>query len=107
MPKLPRFVPVEKLLQYNQSFQVYNQPTEIPVMDFCNGWTIYNGGTATVLWCGEPILPGIFKAMQGNRGEIYVGRLDLSFINTGAQTQQAYVTQKYYMNVPGENDADR
>lgn len=100
---LPRFVPVEKLLQYNLSVQIYQVACEIPVMENCNGFTIRNIGTATVVIMGDPLAAGEVKQVGGNRGEIYVGRLDLKF--TGAGTFAALVTQKYYMNVPRNNES--
>jgi hypothetical protein len=102
---LPRFVPIEKLIQYNLSIQIYGVNCEIPVMENCNGFTVRNLGTATVVIMGDPLAAGEVKNIGGNRGEIYVGRLDLKFINTGVQTQQCLVTQKYYMNVPRNNES--
>jgi hypothetical protein len=99
--KLPRVVVIEKLLQYNISVQIYDGSTEIPVMDFCNGFTVRNIGTASLVVNGDVLAMNETKAVGGNRGEIYVGRIDLNF--QGAGTQMALVTQKYYMNVPREN----
>lgn len=101
--RLQRVVPVEKLLQYNLSVQIYGINCEIPVMENCNGFTVRNIGTATVVIMGDPLAAGEVKQVGGNRGEIYVGRLDLKF--TGAGTQMALVTQKYYMNIPRQNES--
>jgi hypothetical protein len=101
---LPRVVAIEKLLQYNLSVQIYNADVQAPVMENCNGFTIRNLGTALVTVMGDPLSTGQVKNVGGNRGEIYVGRLDIKFTNTGAQTQSVLVTQKYYMNVPRNNE---
>jgi hypothetical protein len=101
--KLQRIVPVEKLLQYNLSVQIYQVATDIPVMENCNGFTVRNIGTATAIFMGDALAAGEVKQVGGNRGEIYVGRLDLKF--TGAGTTMALVTQKYYMNIPRNNES--
>jgi hypothetical protein len=98
---LQRVVTVEKLLQYNLSVQIYQVATDVPIMEGCNGFTIRNLGTATAVVMGDPLAAGEVKQVGGNRGEIYVGRLDLKF--TGVGTNAALVTQKYYMNVPRNN----
>jgi hypothetical protein len=72
-------------------------------MENCNGFTVRNIGTATVVFMGDPLAAGEVKQVGGNRGEIYVGRLDLKF--SGVGTTAALVTQKYYMNVPRNNES--
>jgi hypothetical protein len=103
MDKPFKVLPIEKLLQYNLSVQVYNGAEAIPVMDFCNGFTVRNIGTSNLVVMGDQLAPNESKAIGGNRGEIYVGRIDLSF--NGAGNNLALVTQKYYMNVPRDNEA--
>lgn len=100
---LPRVVSIEKLLQYNLSVQVYSVTCEIPVMENCNGFTIRNIGTAVATVMGDPLAANEVKSIGGNRGEIYVGRIDLKF--SGAGTNKVLVTQKYYMNVPRQNES--
>ncbi len=94
--------PQEKLLQYNLSIQIYDKNVQIPTMEMCNGFTFRNLGTATATVMGDPLAPGEVKMIGGNRGEIYVGRMDLKFSATG--TRQLLVTQKFYMNVPRDNE---
>ena len=105
---LQRVVPVEKLLQYNLSVQIYDASLQVPVMENCNGFSVRNiaplVGGATVIVMGDPLLPGQVKNIGGNRGEIYVGRLDIKF-TPGGGIQQCLVTQKYYMNVPRKNES--
>jgi len=52
---------------------------------------------------GDPLAANETKSIGGNRGEIYVGRIDLKF--SGAGTTMVLVTQKYYMNIPRENES--
>lgn len=105
--ELQRVITVEKLLQYNLSVQVYSVDTQVPVMDFCNGFSVRNiaptATGATVFVMGDPLLPGQVKNVGGNRNEIYVGRLDVKFL--GAGEKQCLITQKYYMNVPREGES--
>ena len=105
-PNLQRVVPVEKLLQYNLSVQVYDTALQVPVMENCNGFTVRNVGTANVIVMGDTLAPNESKAIGGNRGEIYVGRIDLKFGNLGGgRTTLALITQKYYMNVLRNNES--
>jgi hypothetical protein len=99
---LQRVVPVEKLLQYNLSTQIYAVQCEVPVMENCNGFTVRNVGTANVIVMGDTLAPNESKSVGGNRGEIFVGRIDLKF--SGAGTTLALITQKYYMNIPRNNE---
>ena len=99
---IPRVVSLEKLLQYNLSTQIYSITCEVPVMDNCNGFTVRNVGTANVVIMGDTLAPNEVKSIGGNRGEIFVGRIDLKF--TGAGTKLCLITQKYYMNVPRTNE---
>jgi len=95
---------LEKLLQYNLSVQEYNVATQIATQEFCNGFVVRNIGTSTVIFMGDPLAPNESKSVGGNRGEIYVGRMDLFFENTGAQIDACLVTQKCYMNIPRLNE---
>jgi hypothetical protein len=95
---LQRVVSIEKLLQYNLSVQVYSVTCEVPVMENCNGFTVRNIGASNAIVMGDTLAPNEVKSIGGNRGEIYVGRIDLKF--SGAGTNAALVTQKYYMNIP-------
>jgi hypothetical protein len=72
-------------------------------MENCNGFTVRNVGTATVSVMGDALAANESKGIAGNRGEIFVGRIDIKF--TGIGTRLALVTQKYYMNVPRNNES--
>jgi hypothetical protein len=98
-----KIITLEKLLQYNLSVQIYGAAVSIPVMEFCNGFTVRNVGTANVIVMGDTLAPNESKGIAGNRGEIFVGRIDLKF--SGAGTTLALVTQKFYMNVPRANES--
>lgn len=88
-------------LIYNTSTQEYIRQRSIPVIKECNGFTVRNNGTTIVILNGEPIMPGDFKAVGGNAGEIYGGRIDIYFtVPTPAPvtiTRSAWVTQKFYI----------
>jgi hypothetical protein len=71
-------------------------------MENCNGFTVRNIGTATLVVMGDALATNESKGIAGNRGEIFVGRIDIKF--TGAGTRLALITQKYYMNVPRNNE---
>lgn len=104
MEKLQKVIPVEKLLQYNISTQQYAGAEDVPTMDFCNGFSVRNIGTSVCVVMGDALAPNESKSFGGNRGEIFVGRIDIKF--TGAGNNLALVTQKYYMNVPRENESN-
>jgi hypothetical protein len=101
MDPIQKFIGVEKLLQYDFAIQVYSVNTQVPLDPFCNGFSVKNiaaAGGATVVVMGDPLTPGQSKNFGGNRGEVFTGRLDIDF--TGAGSQLALVTQKYYTNIP-------
>ena len=101
--RILRVVPVEKLLQYNMSTQIYNESLQVPTMENCNGFTVRNIGTSTLIVMGDALAANETKGFAGNRGEIFVGRIDIKF--TGVGINSALVTQKYYMNVPRNNES--
>lgn len=100
---MEKIIQIEKLLQYNISVQVYISPQQVPVMEFCNGYTVRNTGTSNVVIQGDVLAPNESKAVGGNRGEIYVGRLDLNF--AGAGNNSCLITQKYYLNIPRNGES--
>lgn len=105
MEKPMKVTAIEKLLQYNISTQVYNGSQDVPTMDFCNGFSVRNVGTNNVIVMGDTLAPNESKSFGGNRGEIFVGRIDIKFPPSAILTNLCLVTQKYYMNVPRENES--
>lgn len=98
----PEFLP-EKLLRYNISTNVYTRPTQVPLNFFCNGFTAKNNGTTQVVVMDDVLDPGESKGYQGNRGEVFDGRLYVKF-----QTQtpvpatiinSVVITEKFYTNI--------
>lgn len=91
----------EKILFYNLTPQTYRTDTKVEVDPYCNGFTAVNIGTTPLIINGVPLLPpavagGIGESVSfgGNRGEVYIGRIDLQFPNgTGGV---ALITQKVY-----------
>jgi|HubBroStandDraft_5_1064220.scaffolds.fasta_scaffold00865_19 hypothetical protein len=85
---------------WNESTQQYTVATNIPVDQWCNGWTAINRGTTICIVNGDPLNPGESKDFGGNLGEIYEGRIDISFkVQVPPPlviTNLAVVTQKFY-----------
>jgi hypothetical protein len=91
-------------MKYNTSVQVYQGlPKQVVVAELLNGITVSNEGNTLVIFQGDTLQPGTFKAIQGNAGEIFSGRIDISFeLPVPAPivpVNMAVVTQKYYVNV--------
>lgn len=94
----------EKLLVYNLSIQEYQQNLQVDTQNFCNGFTARNIGTDIVYVMGDPLAPNEFKAIGGNRGEIFSGRIDIRFAGGAGLIKNVLVTQKYYVNIPFINE---
>jgi hypothetical protein len=96
-------------LRYNISGEAYTGPGSLPLDPLCNGFTIINTGNSTLLWKGDPIAPGNFKAIGGNYGEVFAGRLDVNYQAAVPQPlpriDSCYVTQKFYQ--PGSTVYDK
>lgn len=93
----------ERILFTDQSTQGYSQMVSVPPGNTCNGWTVKNAGTTICIVNGEDVQPGDFKTFGQNRGEIYVGRIDLAFkLPNPAPAQiinQAFLTIKFYVKI--------
>lgn len=92
---LKRLLGIEDWLYYNTTTQQYNSNQKIIIDPRCNGITVKNAGTSVLIFDDEQLQPTQSKMIGGNRKEIMVGRKDISF--TGAGTNLAYVTQKFYV----------
>lgn len=88
-------------LPYNIWTGVYSNAAEIQWSRYLNGFTIHNTGTTFIFFNGDRIVPGESKTVGGNFGEVYKGRLDLSFFlqtpPPGTIINQATITQKFYV----------
>jgi hypothetical protein len=88
------------MLPYNTTTQEYTQMRSVVVDKLCNGVTVINKGTTLALWNGLPLDPGESMTVGGNEGEVFVGRIDLSFqIPVPAPVtivNSAWVIQKFY-----------
>jgi hypothetical protein len=93
---------MEDLLYYNESDQAYNAPISVPLAKLLNGFTVKNTGNTIAIVNGAPVNPNGSKGTGGNRGEIYMGRLDIAFQlpvpAPPVPINQVVVTQKYYIN---------
>jgi hypothetical protein len=90
-----------QMVRYNTDTQEYSAQRSVVVDRLCNGFSVNNAGTTIVMLNGEPLQPGQSKTVGGNEGEIYVGRIDISFlIPTPAPSTivfSAWVTQKFFL----------
>jgi hypothetical protein len=92
-------------MKYNVITNSYNQNQNVPLDGNCNGWTAINIGTTIVTVNGIPLHPGTpgtnngeSFTIGGNAGEIFTGRISLTFA-TG--TGQVLIIQKFYFNECG------
>jgi hypothetical protein len=85
---------------YNITTQDYNQQRSVNVVKGCNGFTVKNAGTSTVFVDGVPVLAKESLSVGGNEGEIYVGRIDITFGPPAPSptTNSAWVIQKFYVD---------
>jgi hypothetical protein len=98
----------EKILNVNFSTQSYNGNKHITVVRSCNGFTVKNRGNSILVINQDPLDPGESKAFGLNRGEVYTGRIDISFRAQAVQpvprVDAAFVTQKFYLFKEEENN---
>lgn len=87
-----------KPLTFNFDTKIFTSVIEITLDPLCNGITVFNGGTSTIMFQGDFILPQVSKTIGGNFAEILRGRVDISF--TGMGNNYAVITQKFYL--PGQ-----
>ena len=80
--------------------QEYTVQRSVVVEKLCNGVTVINKGNTLALWNGLPLNPGESMTIGGNEGEVYVGRVDISFViptpAPGTPENSAWVIQKFY-----------
>lgn len=88
-------------IKYTISTQVYSADQQVVWEKNLNGFSIHNTGTTQLLFNQDLLEPGESKTIGGNIGEVFEGRIFLTF-----QTQtpappviinQVTVTQKYYV----------
>lgn len=92
----------EQLLFFNFSVQTIRTDNSIITDDYCNSVTVVNIGTTAAQFNGipiaAPVAPGLLGesiSIPGNKGEIYSGRIDISF--PGAGNGVVLVIQKKYV----------
>lgn len=88
-------------LPYNTSTQEYTNLHSVNIEKGCNGVTVINKGTTLALWNGLPLNPGESMSVGGNEGEVFIGRVDISFVipvpAPAVITNSAWVIQKFYV----------
>lgn len=96
--------------RYNFTTNNYALPGDIPRERYCNGFTVTNIGD-TPLKINDAILfpsatpatvQGDSKSFGGNEGEIYIGKLSLSFLQPVLANPLCEIIQKYY--IPDEEE---
>lgn len=92
---------MEQILFFNTIQETIKGNASIVVEQWCNGYEVINTGTTTCFVNGRPLYAGTpgtnngdSITFGGNRGEVFYGRIDISF-NTGAG--ECLVTQKIYL----------
>jgi hypothetical protein len=92
----------DKFLHYDSKTIVTAIPGAAALPDWINGLTVENTGNTNLFWDQNLILPGDFKAVGGNYGEIYLGtcslRWKLPAIPPAVPQNEATITVKFYIN---------
>lgn len=83
--------------RYNTAQQDYQANASLLAVIGCNGFTVINTGTNTCFVNGVPVVAGNFYAVGGNEGEIYVGKIILTFAAQNAAGNDAWVVQKFFL----------
>jgi hypothetical protein len=91
----------EKFIHYDVKTIVSTNPGAVSLPEWVNGVTVENSGNTNLYWDSDLILPGDFKAIGGNYGEIFVGDVTLKWaVPTPAPTDpqnMATVSVKFYV----------
>jgi hypothetical protein len=92
----------DKFLHYDSKTIVTEQPGAVSIPEWVNGLTVENSGNTNLFWDQDLIVPGDFKAVGGNYGEIFVGTVTLRWklpaIPPLNPQNQATISVKFYVN---------
>jgi hypothetical protein len=94
------------ILYYNTVTHIYGAPQKIDFDIRTNGFVIKNGGNTILIVDDEQLQPGESKSIGGNKGEIFIGRKDISFtVQAGNLTPTfiCVVTVKYYVKIDAQS----
>lgn len=93
-----------EFLKYNLSTTLETLSGFKEVVEKCNGFTVTNTGDTivvvndTILYPGTPgTFLGDSRSFGGNKGELYVGKLKVSFVLPLGVLPQLEITQKFYV----------
>ena len=81
---------------YYNDMSLYSEAAQI--QSLCQEITFYNKGTSIMVINEVPFSPGTGPAFDGKEGELDCTQYRLKFINTGTQTNSAFVIRKCYTN---------
>lgn len=92
--------------RYNFTVNRFNQSKVIPRERNCNGYTITNIGDTALTVNGKILFPSVTPltvqgdsiSFGGNEGEIYIGYINLSFVQPVGVAPNAEVIQKFYLD---------
>lgn len=79
------------------SSQQISKNGNLEIFPYCNGITFFNTGTATATINGIPLVTNASMSFGGNKGEIFQGRVTISF---GAGVPLLLIQQKVYTRNP-------
>lgn len=90
------------LLYYDTSVQRISSPGQVQPSGLLNGISVRNEGTTNILFQNDVIVPGAFKSINGNSGEVYVAPITIRFQvpdpAPATVTNMAVITQKFYVS---------
>lgn len=86
----------EKILKYTVATSVVTVSGFYDQDPLCNGLAFKNNGTSVAVVKGAAVQPGESFQLGGNRGEVFTGRVDISFVAGGANA--LLVVEKYYLS---------
>jgi hypothetical protein len=91
----------EHFLSYDSKTIVSTRAGSVSLPRMVNGLTVRNTGNTNLFWDSDLIVPGDFKAVSGNYGEIYRGtctlKWELPAVVPANPENMATVSVKFYV----------
>lgn len=93
-----------KYRKYNTFVNQFTAPQLVVRDPLCNGFSIFNDGNTICRLNDEPIYPFGSKTVGGNEGELYQGKIQISFSLPSPApmnpNNSVWITQKFYLKEP-------